>query len=458
MPSTHPFTQKIDRTRLAQLRQDEDQAFRQRIPRSIALRERALKHMPLGVPMPWMAGLWRTPPLYIASGQGAYFTDVDNNAYLDFNLCDLAMTVGYGNTKVAEAADRQMRQGAHYLAATEDAIAVSEELSQRMGLPHWQYTLAASGSNTEVIRIARFVTQRPRIVIFGGHYHGHLEETLVRDENGQSVPDTLGLSPGSSAHTTVIAFNDLAALEQTLARGDVALVLTEPAMTNCNLIMPEPGFHAGVRELTERYGTLLCIDEAHTLQFAYGGLTRAWGLSPDFIVAGKGLGSGVSFALYGMTEAIADVVTRTLDIDDGSPRGLALGGTLYGSALAMAVARVMLEEILTPSAYERVAQLGSRLASGLSAVFAERQLPWSAFHCGPRSGYCLAPCLPRNGEEGYLSLDYDLIDARRVFMANRGYWDAVGSAGPQACIAHTQTDIDGYVAAAAEFLDRIIKS
>ena len=455
MTTFNPHTTMIDRRRLAALRADEDRAFLSRTPRSRAMQQRASAHMPLGVPMPWMAGLWRTPPTYIESGAGAHFTDVDSNRYLDFNLCDLSMTVGYGNEVVARAADRQARLGTHFLAPTEDAVVVSEMLAERMGLPFWQYTLSASDSNTEVIRIARCMTRRPRIVIFGGHYHGHIEETLVRDEGGRSVPDTSGLSPGSASHTTILPFNDLDALERTLAVGDVALVLTEPVMTNCNLILPDPGFHAGMRDLTRRFGTLLCIDEAHTFQFAYGGLSRDWKLSPDFIVAGKGLGSGMAFAMYGMSEAVARCVADHVDVDIG-PRGLALGGTTYGSAFALAIARAMLQDVMTESAYERIRALGERLADGLDRLFRERALPWRAFRCGPRSGYCLSPSLPRTGAEGYQSLDYELIDARRVFMANRGIWDAVAAAGPQTSIAHSESHIDTYLDAAGEFLDLVL--
>jgi glutamate-1-semialdehyde 2,1-aminomutase len=454
--TTNPHTAMIDRHRLAALRSREDQEFERRTARSRSLRSQASAHLPLGVPMSWMSGLYRTPPIYIAGGHGAYFTDVDGNDYLDFNLCDLSMTVGYGNEAVAAALAAQAGRGAQFLLPTEDAIVVSRILAGQMGLPFWQFTLSASGSNAEVIRIARFMTGRSRLVIFGGHYHGHIEETLVHEENGRSVPDTAGQSPGSAAHTTILPFNDLEALERTLAAGDVALVLTEPVMTNCNLIMPDPDFHRGVRELTHRYGTLLCIDEAHTFQFAFGGLSREWRLASDFIVLGKGFGSGMAFGLYGMSDAVADCFARHLDGDLG-PRGIATGGTTYASALAVAVARVMLEQILTADAYERVRALGAMLADGLDAAFRQRGLPWMAFRCGPRSGYCLEPVLPRAGADGFRSLDYELIDARRVFMANRGIWDAVASAGPQASIAHTDADIRTYIAAAGEFLDQVAR-
>ena len=456
MSTLNPHTAMIDRRRLAALRISEDREFERRTERSQSLRKQASTHLPLGVPMSWMSGLYRTPPIYIAGGNGAFFTDVDGNEYLDFNLCDLSMTIGYGNQAVAATLGAQARRGAQFLLPTEDAIVVSKILAERMGLPFWQFTLSASGSNTEVIRIARFMTKRPRIVIFGGHYHGHIEETLVREENGRSIPDTTGLSPGSAAHTTILPFNDLEALERTLSAGDVALVLTEPAMTNCNLIMPDPEFHRGVRELTHRYGTLLCIDEAHTFQFAFGGLSNEWRLTSDFIVLGKGFGSGMAFGLYGMSDAVADCFAKHLDVDIG-PRGIATGGTTYASALALAVARVVLEEVMTADTYGRVRYLGAILADGLDATFHRRGLPWKAFRCGPRSGYCLEPVLPRTGTDGFRSLDYELIDARRVFMANRGIWDAVAAAGPQASIAHTNDNIGTYVAAAGEFLDQIVE-
>ena len=456
MTGINPSTAMIDRARLDELRRAEDLEFERRTVRSRAMRVRASRHLPLGVPMSWMAGLYRTPPIYIAGGRGASFTDVDGNDYLDFNVCDLSMTIGYGNEVVAAALDVQARRGAQFLLPTEDAIVVSELLAQRMGLPYWQYTLSASGANAEVIRIARFMTRRSRIVIFSGHYHGHIEETLVREEDGGTVPDTAGLSPGSAAHTTIIPFNDLEALERTLAAGDVALVLTEPAMTNCNVILPDADFHARARELTRHFGTLLCMDEAHTFQFAYGGLSNAWQLTSDFIVLGKGFGSGMAFGAYGMSAEVADCYTQHLDVDIG-PRGIATGGTTYASALAMAVARAVLEQVLTPQAYDRVRALGGMLADGLEEAFTRRGLPWKAFRCGPRSGYCLEPALPRSGADGFRSLDYEWIDARRVYMANRGLWDAVAAAGPQASIAHSEADIRTYLTAAGDFLDRVTR-
>jgi len=444
----------IDRTRLARIRAREETTFVSRIPQSATLLARAKQHMPQGVPMAWMAGLYRFPTIFIADGSGANFRDVDGNPYLDFNVCDLAMTMGYGPAPIAEAAARQMQHGAHFLLPTEDAITVSEDLASRTGMPFWQFTVSASSANTEILRIARHLTGRQKLLVFGGHYHGHIDETLVSTENGQTVPELFGLPKAIAAQTIIVPFNDLAAAERVLANQDIALVLTEPGLTNCNIVLPEPGFHDGLRQMTQRHGTLLCIDEAHTFQFAYGGLTHAWHLASDFMVLGKGLGTGVSFALYGMTSSIADHVTRYRDVDIG-PKGIATGGTTYASALSVAVAKAALLEVMTPENYQRVADFGTRLSDGLEAIFAEADLPWRAFRLGPRAGYCMAPTLPRNGEEAAISLDADIVDTRRVYMANRGIWDAVASAGPQASFAHEAEDIERYLAAAADFIDEL---
>lgn len=444
-----------DRGRVAALFRREQDRFAARTPKSAALKERARRVMPCGTPMSWMAGYYSHPQLYVSHGEGSTFYDADGNRYIDMNVSDLSMTFGFGEPHIAAALERQYRRGAHFLLPTEDAIAVSEQLAALTSMPRWQFTLAASGANTEILRIARHTTGRKKLVVFEGKYHGHIEETLVLAKDGRNVPEYQGLSGRRVEDTIILPFNDLDAVEQALKSGDVALVLTEPALTNCALVLPDPGFLAGLRRLTSEAGSLLCIDESHTFTFAYGGLYRDWQLEADFLTLGKGFGSGVSFACYGMSREIGDRVEKHLDILH-RVSGLGLGGTLYGSALAMAAARSALEHVVTKDNYDRVRRLGARLADGIDTICRDMGLPARAFRLGPRSGLCLTPELPRNYQQAKVSMDLDMLDCRRAYMANRGYWDCIVSAGPQASFAHVDGEIDGYIAVMREFLAELV--
>jgi glutamate-1-semialdehyde 2,1-aminomutase len=456
---TH-LTDRIDRQALANLRVREEAAFAARTPKSRAWLEAARGSMPNGVPVAWMAGLYRHNSIVAKDGEGAFFRDIDGNRYCDFNVCDLAMTMGYGPQPIVEAVSRAVATGAHFLLAVEDTRAVTEELARRVGLPAWQFTLSASAANTEIMRIARFITGRAKILIFDGQYHGHIEESLVTRRGDETVPIQLGLSARTARDSIIVPFNDLAAAEAALQAHEIALVITEPALTNCLLVEPKPGYLEGLRALSRKYGALLCFDEAHTHQFAFGGMVGSRKLECDFVTLGKGLGTGVSFALYGMTRAIADVMEKHLDSDiglDTGQKGLATGGTTYGSAIAVAAAKAALEQVLVPENYARVDRLGNRMADGLEAAFKKHGLDWRAFRFGPRSGYCMKPHFPTTAAEASESMDIALIDTRRAFMANRGVWDAVVSAGPQVSFAHSEDDIARYVTLADAFLSEIVR-
>ena len=443
----------IDRQRIRELRDREDARFIAERPRSRALIERARRSMPDGVPMAWMVSAYHHPPIFVAEAEGAYFTDVDGHRYLDMNLADTSMACGFAPRPVVEAVADQTRRGSQFLLPTEDAIMVSEELARRFKLPYWQFTLAASSANAEAIRIARAATGREGILLFDGKYHGMLDETLTAIVDGEPKAEGLGLPIEAGRHTRIVQFNDLAAAEAALSKGDVACVVAEPALTNVGgVVKPDPGFHFGLRDLCRRFGSLLILDEAHTQVCAFGGLTRAWGLEPDIVVLGKALGGGIPIGAYGMTAELARFMEGTAGGEGETANWaerfamrVATGGTMFANALSLAAARAALEGVLTEEGHARAAKLGESLADGIEAAVRRKALPWSAHRLYCRSGYCFAPKVPRNNLEAQGAADVPLSNLIRVFMANRGVWEAIEGESPAVSFAATTADIALYL-------------
>jgi glutamate-1-semialdehyde 2,1-aminomutase len=383
--------------------------------------------------------------VFAAEGRGARFRDVDGNVYADFNLSDSSMFCGFAPTAVVEAVARRVATGSQFLLGGEDAVGVAEELARRYPLPKWQFTVSATQANTEAIRAARTVTGRDRVLFFAGKYHGHFDEALVElSGDGRLEPEERGLPAGVSERLRVVPFNDVAALRAALEPGDVALVITEPAMTNNQgLILPEPGFHDALRAETRQSGTLLAYDETHTHVTGPGGRTRAWGLEPDLVTIGKSIAGGIPLGAWGMTEDIAAVIEWR---DDDTPP-VATGGTLFGNALSMAAARAALGEVLTEDAYAHTWALGGRLADGIQAAIDRAGLPWRAHRFGPRSGTTFAPDLPRDAAQARAVADPELTDVAWHYLANRGVWEAIEGSGPTCSVPATTEDVDRYVEA-----------
>lgn len=439
---------------LAALYAQESAAFAERTPQSRALSERAARRMPRAVPMGWMAGLYRHPPVWVAEAAGHEFVDVDGHRYLDFNLGDMSTVAGFTHPVLSAVIARQSAIGVQYLLPTRDAVTVCEELHRRFRMPFWQFTLSASTANQEVIRLARLATGRTGLLMFDGKYHGHLIETLWSDDGGTLVPELLTGTPVPE-ETRIVAFNDVEAVQRALATEKFALVLGEPALTNCGTVLPEPGFWAAVRRACDASGTLLALDETHTQFDTFGGLTHDLEVSPDIVSGGKGIAGGIPIGAYGMSDRLAGVMTTHPEDDVSDEPGLATGGTLFANALSMACAAGMLTEVFDEVGYQRGADLGTRLSDGLDAAFVEYRLPWRASRLGMRSGYCLGTEWPRNAAEAHERSDYLFADTRKVFFANRGIWDSIASAGPHVGFQHTSADIDRYLDVADEFLGQL---
>jgi glutamate-1-semialdehyde aminotransferase len=387
-------------------------------------------------------------------GEGAYLIDVDGHRYLDTNIADISMFCGYGPEPVVRAVVERARSGTQFLQPTEDAIVVAEELARRWGMPRWWFTLSATLANTEAIRIARAATGRPVVLMFDGKYHGHGEEMLVTLDAGREVPENAGLRPGVEEHVRVIPFNDVDALVHALEPRDVACVLAEPVLTNVGVVQPDEGFHAALRRLTRGSGTILVLDETHTLICGPGGLVGRWGLEPDIVTLGKSIGGGVAIGAYGVREDLSSMLEEVSEDGGGGlvEREVATGGTLFGNPLQMAAARAALTEVLTLDAYDRTARLGARLADGIEAAAAAVGLPWKAHRLFPRSGYAFSGTLAHTGAQAREAHDGELHRLLRLFMANRGVWEAMEWAGPTMSVPATDADAERYLEILAELL------
>ena len=453
-----PSRSGVDRARVNALKDAEDARYAAAHPKSAELLARGRAVMPNGVPMAWHVGSYHHLPPWVVEGKGAHITDVDGHTYADFNIADMSMFCGYAPEPLVRAVSEQIARGNQFLLPVEDAIIVSELLGERFGLPKWQYTSSATHANTEAIRAARVATGRERVLMFDGKYHGHFDEALVElDDAGRLVPEERGVPADTVTGTVLVPFNDVEALARALERRDIALVLTEPAITNnIGLLLPDDGFHAALRRLTRETGTLLAYDETHTQVVGPGGLVRQWGLEPDLVSAGKSIAGGLPFGAWGMTDEIAAHLEQAKGPDGERQDLVATGGTIFGNALALAAAKAVMTDILTPEAYAHTQRLGTRLAGGMRASVEAHGLPWHIHHLGPRSGYTFQPAPIRTAAEGRAAADELLTRLIRAWLANRGVWEAIVGAGPVCPVPATDADVDLYLAGWDSLLDALV--
>jgi glutamate-1-semialdehyde 2,1-aminomutase len=411
----------LKRSHLERLLEQEEKLFHQNHPRSYELYQRARKSLHGGVPMLWMIRWAGSFPVFVKEAKGAHFTDVDGNRYVDFCLGDTGAMTGHSPDATMEAIEQQIQKGITLMLPYEDVIWVGEELQRRFKLPYWQFALTATDANRFVLRMARMITDRPKILVFNFCYHGSVDETFITlDEEGTPMSRANNMGPQVDPRytTKVIEFNDIAALETALSARDVAAVLAEPVMTNVGIIHPAPGFHDALRELTRKYGTYLIIDETHTICTGPGGYTAANGLEPDFLTIGKPLAGGVPAAVYGFTEAVSREFTERLAVDDADVGGI--GGTLAGNALSIAAMKATLQHVLTENFYSQAIKLQECFTEGVESVIREFELPWIVKRLGNRSEYWFRPTPPRNGGEAFAAIDHELDRYMHLFTLNRG--------------------------------------
>ncbi len=412
----------IDRARLTQIYDRERRDFAARHPRSAAAYDRS-DHLFGRVPMTWMNKNAGGFPIYLERARGNRVWDIDGFEYVDFALGDTGAMAGHSPEATVTAVQQRIvtQGGITTMLPTEDAEWVGVELTRRFGLERWSFSLTATDANRWAIRLVRALTGRPKILFNSYCYHGSVDESLIvvgPDGEGMSRPGNVGEPVDVTVTSRVAEYNDLEGLERQLAYGDVAAVLMEPALTNIGIVLPEPGYLKGVRELTRRYSVLLINDETHTFSAGPGGATAAWGLEPDILIIGKSIAGGIPMGAYGLSAEFADRALARSDLDLIDMGGV--GGTLAGNPLSIAATRATLEHVLTDGAFRQMIDTATHFAVGVQDVIEQHSLPWSLSQLGARAEYRFANPAPRNGTESAASADAQLEDFIHLYLLNRG--------------------------------------
>jgi glutamate-1-semialdehyde 2,1-aminomutase len=453
---SHTGRSGIDWARAQALLQSERAAFIARNPHSGALAQRAGQHLLFGVPLHWMND-WGTPfALQVAQAVGAHVLDADGHDLSDFCLGDSGAMFGHSPTPVARAVSRQVSHGITAMLSGADAALVGELLSERFGLPCWQFAMTASDANRFVLRWLRATSGRRKLIVFNGCYHGTVDDVFVDLVDGNPVQrdSLLGQVHDLTAHTVVIEFNDLAALEAALAAGDVACMMAEPAMTNIGMVLPEPRYWQAAQALIRQHGAALVLDETHTISCGPGGYARAHGLQPDAIVLGKPVGGGVPCAVYGFS---AEWAMRVVQTKHDAPQGHSgIGTTLSGNLLAMAAMRATLGELMTAPVYAAMLSTASALAEGLCEVIAGHRLPWCVTQLGARTEFQFRATPPRNGSEAGAALDAQLEQLIHLALLNRGVLITPFHNMMLVCPATSADDVQKLLAAFDQVLAKIV--
>jgi len=450
----------VDLARVDALLARERATYASAHPKSAALHARGRQAYLYGTPLHWMQ-LWPGAfPVYMDRAQGAHLTDVEGRDYVDLCLGDSGSMFGHSHPAIAEAVARQAHRGVSAMLPSETGVWVAEELQRRFGLPWWQLATSATDANRFALRLSRMVTGRDKVLVFQGNYHGSVDETQVEFDGQGGLRPRHNVHPNGMDHRRLVRlaeFNDVDALERELAHGDVACVLTEPLMTNVGMVPSTVEYHRKLREITRRHGTLLIIDETHTISTGPGGCTRAWSLEPDIFVLGKAIAGGIPCAVYGVTDELARRIWEVKPpIDRGGERRFihsGFGGTLVGNQLSLAAVRATLEHVMTPANYEHMTALSSRVARHVEGEIARRRLPWHVTQIGARSEYMFTPQAPRNGSEAKLGRHGTLEPLIHLFLLNRGVLITPFHNMMLVCPEATDADIDRHNAAFSACLD-----
>jgi glutamate-1-semialdehyde 2,1-aminomutase len=385
-------TVEIDLTLVEELTKRETLALDDKHRRSIAYREDAKRHLPGGVSSSWQS--WPPHPIYVDRGLGSRVWDIDGNEYVDYHNGYGVMVMGHAHPKIVEAVQRRVTLGTHFAQPTEDALVVAEQLTERYELPYWRFGNSGTEATLDATRLMRALTGRKKIIKVEGTYHGHHDSLMVSvfpsaedagpRDHPASVPQTLGLPDEFVRLVVSVPFNDAGAVERVFAeQGDeIAGMIVEPVMTNCGVVLPDPGYLGALKDICHRHGAYLAFDEVKTgFTVARGGAVEAFGVVPDLVCLAKALGAGLPCGAIGGTEESMGMVIRS---------ELEQVGTFNGNPLTMAAAKANLTEVLTRDAYHRLDEIDVilrrcedliekyRLPASMKTLGAKGSIDWHA--------------------------------------------------------------------------------
>ncbi|MGH8950232.1 MAG: aspartate aminotransferase family protein [Acidimicrobiia bacterium] len=432
---------------LDDLIEGEQKVFLERAPRATEMGSRANHSLVGGVTSSWQIS--DPQPIWIDRGLGSRVWDVDGNEYVDLHGGYGAMLAGHAHPAVVAAVRERVGQGTHFAQPTADAIVVAEELAARYGQPLWRFGNSGTESTMDAVHLMRAITGRDLIIKFEGAYHGHHDSVMVSVWNEDGLgsakhPKSLaagGGIPQAMVDLTLVAtFNDLDVVRTLLEehRGEVAGVIIEPVLQNCGVLLPEPGFLQGLRELTREHDVLLTFDEVKTgLTVGKGGATRRFGVQPDIVCLAKALGGGLPISAIGGRE---EVMTH---IVDGTYEQV---GTFNGNPLSMAAARAMLTEVMVDETYVHLEHIQGRMEKGANEVVGRHKLTAHVATAGAKGSviYCAEPM---RTYRDFLAVDGRYAQAAWLYQYNRGVFLPPWGKGEQwlLSVQHTDEDVDRYL-------------
>jgi glutamate-1-semialdehyde 2,1-aminomutase len=438
---------EIDLELVDRLTERETAALNERHRRSLAYRERATTRLPGGVSSSWQ--MWPPHPIYVTRGDGSRIWDLDGNEYVDYHNGYGVMVMGHAHPKVVEAVKRRVALGTHFAQPTEDALACAENLAERFRLPLWRFGNSGTEATLDATRIMRAVTGRSLLVKIEGTYHGHHDSLMVSvfpseqdagpRDHPASVPQTPGLPAGVAEQVINVPFNDADAARRAFAEHprQIAGMIAEPAMTNCGLVLPDPGYLAELKETCHANGALLAFDEVKTgATLAWGGAVEAFGVVPDLMCLAKAIGGGLPCGAIGGTEEAMSLIVKG-DLEQV--------GTFNGNPLTMAAMKTTLTEVLVPEAYGEFERINAGFER-CDDVIEKYHLPASMKLLGAKGSIDWRP-EPIHEYRDLWKIDDRVPQLAWLWQLNRGVFKSPGSKWESwtSSIVHTDEDVARYV-------------